>query len=56
MTQKYISVKIEDHLKDVVKELIHKKLDCAFVFNESSVLVGIFTTIDALKVLLEKIE
>lgn len=56
MTQRFITVKAEQLLKDVIKELIDKKLDCAFVFDEKSVLVGIFTTIDALKILYEKID
>lgn len=56
MSKKFLSVKNDQPLKDVIKELIDKKLDCAFIFDDKEILIGIFTTIDALKLLYEKIE
>ncbi|WGL61014.1 CBS domain-containing protein [Pigmentibacter sp. JX0631] len=56
MTQKFIQVKADSILKDVIKDLIDKKLDCAFIFDDKNILIGIFTMIDALKILYDKLE
>jgi len=55
MSQKFISVNEQDHLKDVIKQMISAKDDCAIVFNNEKKLVGIFTTNDALKILYSKL-
>lgn len=51
MLQSVYEVLPDTPLKTVVKEMVENKYGCAVIMNDNSELAGIFTSIDALKLL-----